>query len=152
MKAILKKYYAYLRYLSYHETKDEKDPTVRLDTHLSLSANEDCLKEVFGLYVMNFEEDKLIKEEVGLRDTVMKGAYFLEIKKAYYQLIFDKQWCDEIYEIEQQHFNSMALIHAFSNKNKDNWFQENPLDKRQQDYGLDFDLPTSFNLSVELKN
>jgi len=46
----------------------------------------------------------------------------------------------------------MALIHAFASKNKENWFQENPLDKRQQDYGLDIDIPTSFNLSAELKS
>ncbi len=59
MKTILKKYLAYIRYLTYHEIKNELDPFKRLDMHLHIATSESYLKEVFKLYVMDFEEDKI---------------------------------------------------------------------------------------------
>lgn len=55
MKTIYKKYLGYLRYLTYHETKNIYDYSKRFALHFEILANESNLREIFNLYVMNFD-------------------------------------------------------------------------------------------------
>lgn len=78
MKTIYKKYLGYLRYLVYHEIKDIVDYSKRFQLHFEILSNELYLKEIFNLYVMNFDHMH------PSFDKDIEGAYFREFKKAYY--------------------------------------------------------------------
>jgi len=74
--------------------------------HLSILQDEQVLKKVFSLYVVGFDEEN----EAFKTHKRQPGAYFREFKKAYYQMMFDKKWAEEIIEIEHQHLMTTALI------------------------------------------
>ena len=69
--------------------------------HASVISNETHLKEVFSLYVTNFDEHNQIFKSMLVEQG--SGVYFREFKKAYYQLVFERQWADEMLEIEHHH-------------------------------------------------
>jgi len=63
-----------------------------------IASEEKYLKEVFSLYALNFED-----KNNACFDT-LSGAYFREFKKAYYAMILqEKQWGEELIEIEAFH-------------------------------------------------
>jgi hypothetical protein len=68
---------------------------------------------VFDLYIVSFDEES---EVFRLEKDVGGGAYFREFKKAYYQMIFDSKWSDEMLEIEHQHVQLTALLLLYSPK------------------------------------
>jgi hypothetical protein len=47
-----------------------------------------------------------------------EGSYFREFKKAYYQLLFDKQWCEETLEMETVHIQCLSLILEYGHRIK----------------------------------
>eukprot|EP00347_Sterkiella_histriomuscorum_P006978 403350715 len=139
MKTIYKKYLGYLRYLVYHEVRDVLDYPKRFQLHFEILANEQHLKEIFNLYVMNFDHlHPSFEKDV-------EGAYFREFKKAYYQLMFEKTWLDDVGEIESQHIQCIALILRYANQIKvmtdDLFMSENTIEFKNQDYGVKYDLP-----------
>lgn len=83
------------------------------------------------------------------------GAYFREFKKAYYQLMFEKQWPDDILEIENQHVQCIALILLYSHKIKNyfkiEWMLNCPVDYRKSDYGSELELPGEINITQDVK-
>lgn len=103
------------------------------------------MREVFSLYVANFDENnEEFKSMIKEQET---GAYFREFKKAYYQLVFERQWADEMLEVEHQHLVSLALILEFGHKVKnEQWMSNNPLEYRKLEYGCEFDLPSEISL------
>ncbi|CDW84137.1 UNKNOWN [Stylonychia lemnae] len=139
MKTIYKKYLGYLRYLTYHHTKDTYDYTKRFTIHYDILTNEAHLKEIFALYVMSFDHmNPSFQKDI-------EGAYFREFKKGYYQLMFEKSWIEDIFEIESQHLQSLSMILRFSHKIKnitnDSYMSENTIELKNQDYGVRYDLP-----------
>ena len=50
MKVVFKKYFAYVRYLTFHETKEISDYSQRFEKHMQILRNEKYLKQVLDLY------------------------------------------------------------------------------------------------------
>ena len=88
----------------------------RFNEHASVISNENHLKEVFSLYVTNFDEHNETFKSM-LMDQG-NGVYFREFKKAYYQLVFERQWADEMLEMEHHHVQCLSMILEFGPKIK----------------------------------
>ena len=98
------------------------------------------LKTVFNLYVVGFDEEALsnLKE--------IPGTYFREFRKAYYQMMFDKKWADEVLDIENQHVMSTAIILLVAPQiPRESFMSINPVDEKKPDYGCEYELPTEMN-------
>ena len=145
LKTIYKKYLAYLRFLVYSRTKNMSTYQERFNEHASVISNESHLKEVFSLYVTNFDEHNEIFKSMVMDQG--NGVYFREFKKAYYQLVFERQWADEMLEMENHHIQCLALILEFGPKIKnEQWMSDNPIEYRKLEYGCELDLPSELTL------
>jgi hypothetical protein len=92
--------------------------------------------------VVSFDEDS----EVFKVEKTIGKAYFREFKKAYYQMIFDSKWCDEMLEIEHQHAQLTSLLLVYAHKIKsEQYMSVNPIEQRKADYGCETDLPPEFS-------
>jgi len=75
------------------------------------------------------------------------GALFREFKRAYYQFLLDSNWANEVLNFEQQHLLSVSLIVAGVGQEEEGCFLKNPLDQKQQDFGVEYDLPGQEDIS-----
>ena len=57
-----------------------------------------------------------------------EGTYFREFKKAYYQLLFEKQWADDVYEMEETHFSLVSIILEYGHRIQPWYLSDNPLE------------------------
>ena len=139
LKVIYRKYLAYLRYLVFQATKDHRDYHERFQRHLEIVTDERHLRDVFNLYVMSFDDKNATFDR-------HSGAYFREFKKAYYQLLLDKQWAQDTLEAENTHVVCMSLTLIFSHRIKsETWMANNPIDMRKNEHGVETDVPAEFS-------
>jgi hypothetical protein len=135
MKVIYTRYLAYIRYLIFRATKDTRDYHERFSKHLEIVTDQKHLRDVFALYVMSFD-DRNLKFD---RD---EGAYFREFKKAYYQLMTERQWLEETIAVENTHVECLSLILVLAHRIKsDSWMVNNPIEMRKNDHGVENDVP-----------